>query len=51
MVTDRGIEELEKRCGEEGVTLEWLSAWLPGFVDLNPGFEIAATGYRAGAPG
>ncbi|WP_186003051.1 MULTISPECIES: DUF6104 family protein [unclassified Streptomyces] len=47
MVTDRGIEELEKRCGEEEVTFEWLSACQPEFVDLNTEFE--ATGDRAGA--
>jgi hypothetical protein len=38
--TDRGIEELESRRGEEEVTLEWLAARLREFVDLNPEFEI-----------
>ncbi|HVN12320.1 MAG TPA: DUF6104 family protein [Kineosporiaceae bacterium] len=38
--TDRGIEELEQRRGEEEVTLEWVAARLREFVDLNPGFEI-----------
>ena len=37
--TDRGIEELESRRGEETVTLAWLSARLRAFVDLNPDFE------------
>ena len=37
--TDRGIEELETRRGEETVTLEWVAARLREFVDLNPEFE------------
>ena len=37
--TDRGIEELEERRGEEEVTLEWVAARLREFVDLNPEFE------------
>ncbi|HEY4571258.1 MAG TPA: DUF6104 family protein [Kribbella sp.] len=37
--TDRGIEELEKRRGEEDVTLAWLAERLREFVDLNPEFE------------
>jgi hypothetical protein len=37
--TDRGIEELEGRRGEEDVTLAWLSERLREFVDLNPEFE------------
>ena len=39
--TDRGIEELESRRGEETVTLAWLSERLRAFVDLNPEFEDA----------
>ena len=39
--TDRGIEELEQRRGEESVTLGWLAAQLQTFVDLNPEFETA----------
>jgi hypothetical protein len=39
--TDRGIEELEQRRGEEEVTLEWLADRLRAFVDLNPEFETA----------
>ncbi|MBM9503605.1 DUF6104 family protein [Actinacidiphila acididurans] len=38
--TDRGIEELADRRGEEEVTLEWLADRLREFVDLNPEFEI-----------
>jgi hypothetical protein len=39
--TDRGIEELEARRGEESVTLEWVAARLQEFVDLNPDVESA----------
>ena len=38
--TDRGIEELEKRRGEEEVSLAWVADRLKEFVDLNPYFEI-----------
>jgi Family of unknown function (DUF6104) len=38
--TDRGIEELEARRGEEEVTLGWLAEQLREFVDLNPEFEM-----------
>jgi hypothetical protein len=37
--TDRGIEELEQRRGEESVSLQWLAERLRTFVDLNPEFE------------
>ena len=37
--TDRGIEELEGRRGEEDVTLAWVAERLREFVDLNPEFE------------
>ncbi|WP_213452526.1 DUF6104 family protein [Rhizomonospora bruguierae] len=37
--TDRGIEELASRRGEETVTLDWLAERLRDFVDLNPEFE------------
>lgn len=37
--TDRGIEELESRRGEEAVTISWLAEQLRTFVDLNPEFE------------
>ncbi|WP_109473846.1 DUF6104 family protein [Ornithinimicrobium cavernae] len=39
--TDRGIEELATRRGEEEVTLEWLSEQLRTFVDTHPEFEAA----------
>lgn len=39
--TDRGIEELESRRGDEEVTLAWLADRLRAFVDLNPEFETA----------
>ena len=38
--TDRGIEELAARRGEEEVCLDWLAEQLRTFVDLNPEFEI-----------
>jgi hypothetical protein len=38
--TDRGIEELETRRGDETVSLAWVSERLRTFVDLNPEFEI-----------
>lgn len=37
--TDRGIEELQRRRGEEEISLEWLAERLREFVDLNPEFE------------
>ncbi|MEK9664072.1 MAG: DUF6104 family protein [Candidatus Nanopelagicales bacterium] len=37
--TDRGIEELQRRRGEEEVSLDWLAERLIEFVDLNPEFE------------
>ncbi len=37
--TDRGIEELERRRGEEEVPLAWIAERLREFVDLNPEFE------------
>jgi hypothetical protein len=37
--TDRGIEELDGRRGEEEVTLGWVAGRLREFVDLNPEFE------------
>ena len=38
--TDRGLEELTERRGEEQVSLAWLAARLGQFVDLNPEFEV-----------
>lgn len=37
--TDRGLEELVERRGDEEVTFEWLAERLRDFVDLNPEFE------------
>ena len=39
--TDRGIEELADRRGEDQVALAWLAERLRDFVDLNPNFETA----------
>ncbi len=38
--TDRGIEELATRRGEEHVSMSWLADRLRDFVDLNPEFEV-----------
>jgi len=39
--TDRGIEELAERRGEEDVTLGWLAEKLTEFVDVHPEHEAA----------
>ncbi len=38
--TDRGLEELDERRGEESVTLAWLAGRLRDFVDLHPEFDV-----------
>jgi hypothetical protein len=38
--TDRGLEELAERRGEETVSLSWLAERMREFVDLNPDFEV-----------
>jgi hypothetical protein len=38
--TDRGLEELADRRGEEQVTLAWLADQLQAFVDQHPDFEV-----------
>ena len=38
--TDRGLEELVQRRGDDEVTLAWLADRLQEFVDLNPAFEV-----------
>ena len=38
--TDRGLEELAARRGEEQVSLAWLAERMRQFVDLNPDFEV-----------
>lgn len=39
--TDRGIEELQTRRGDEDVSLSWVTEQLRTFVDLHPEFEVA----------
>jgi Family of unknown function (DUF6104) len=38
--SDRGIEELDRRRGEDEVTLAWVADRLREFVDLNPDYEV-----------
>ncbi len=38
--TDRGIEELQQRRGDEEISFDWLAEQLALFVDLNPDFEV-----------
>jgi hypothetical protein len=38
--TDRGLEELAERRGEETVSLAWLAERMRQFVDANPEFEV-----------
>jgi hypothetical protein len=38
--TDRGIEELAARRGEEDVSLAWLAERMREFVDEHPDFEV-----------
>jgi hypothetical protein len=37
--TDRGLEELESRRGDDEVSFAWLAQQMRIFVDLNPDFE------------
>jgi Family of unknown function (DUF6104) len=37
--TDRGLEELAERRGDETVSLEWLAERLRDFIDAHPEFE------------
>jgi len=39
--TDRGIEELAERRGDEEISLGWLADRLREFVDSAPEFEAA----------
>lgn len=39
--TDRGIDELVQRRGEEQVSVAWLGARLRAYVDLHPEDEPA----------
>lgn len=38
--TDRGLEELAERRGDEQVSLAWLAERMRQFVDANPEFEV-----------
>ena len=38
--TDRGLEELAERRGEEQVSLAWVAERLKDFVDAYPEFEV-----------
>ena len=38
--TDRGLEELAERRGEETVSFVWLAERMRQFVDTNPDFEV-----------
>jgi hypothetical protein len=38
--TDRGLEELADRRGEESVSFRWLAERMRDFVDDNPDFEV-----------
>lgn len=38
--TDRGLEELAERRGEESVSLAWLAERMREFVDERPEFEV-----------
>lgn len=38
--TDRGLEELAERRGEEVVSLAWLAERMRQFVDAHPDFEV-----------
>jgi hypothetical protein len=38
--TDRGIEELADRRGDDEVTLGWLAERLREYVDLSPDSEV-----------
>ena len=38
--TDRGIEDLQGRRGDEEVTFNWLADRMQEFVNLNPDFEV-----------
>jgi len=38
--TDRGLDELADRRGEEQVALAWLAERMREFVDLHPDFEV-----------
>jgi hypothetical protein len=39
--TDRGIEELEARRGDDSVDVAWLAERLRDFVNVHPEFDTA----------
>jgi hypothetical protein len=39
--TDRGIEELVERRGDDQVSMAWVAGQLQAFVDAHPEFETA----------
>lgn len=39
--TDRGLEELAERRGDEEVSFAWLAGKLASFVDAHPDYETA----------
>ena len=39
--TDRGLEELQARRGEEELTFDWLADQLQTFVNLHPEHDVA----------
>ena len=45
--TDRGIEELVERRGDEEIAISWLAERLREFVDLNPEFETPIDRFAA----
>ena len=52
--TDRGIEELDERRGDELVSLGWLAHRLQDFADLGPRFAVPVgrlATWLAGEPG
>lgn len=42
--TDRGIEELADRRGDDEVTLGWLAERLREYVDMHPESEVTVDG-------
>jgi hypothetical protein len=45
--TDRGIEELEDRRGDEQVALSWLAERLRDFVDEHPDAEATVDAFAS----
>jgi hypothetical protein len=43
--TDRGIEELLERRGDESVTFEWLTEAMLAFIDTYPEFAEAVDSF------